>query len=867
MRVHSANDWAAPGRPRPALKVGEFLPPRRRTPQFPLKDRRTLFSDAAIAQARANVAQYPKARALADKILGEANYWVTWDDMALRDLLTCAEVPRAVDCCPAGCPVHGKAIFEATGSTYPWIIDPKKPFVIKCPVGGETYPGNDYGRFYRSGFKDRSDFDVPYADDGRGWVGPDGERYWFVAHANHWMWFWHPQADHPAIVRALEFLREAWLLTGDRRYAHKLAVILRRLAEVYPNMDYESQSRYGALSAATHNERYTGKVVNGIWETYFSAHFALAYDAVWETIDDDAALQQLFGETGPALRAFIEAHLLEDAIDAIYEVRSRGNYGMHQRALLILAIVRQHGDNERYLRDVLDRPTGAVYLGLRHGFFNLIWPDGNPYESPGYNFHWVSNLAEISTLLPLLGVGADRLPRLRRLFDAPLDQIVVGRFTPAIGDSLTAYGGLVPEEARIYQCAWRAFGDPRHAAFLAGLGCTGEAGFTDFDSLLHPLLAPGAVPPAGRVLPPQPSRLIAGYGLSILNDPADTTAVTVYHGLHVNHVHFDRLNLELFAHGQPLLPDLGYPDAMNEYVPGIYTWSLTTISHNTVTVDAATQPGNAPGIVELQADAGWVRAVAVNAPGTYPQCDTYRRTVVMIDTGVGRHYAVDVFEVAGGRQHDYSLHGPPGEFRLTGDWTEPAPGTLAGPNVAVGEIYDDPVLGAKDYKGGYIDYRGSGFQHLTQVRRHRAGDWVADYTHEKDPQARLRVRVLPATGQEMLTAQARISPVKFPQLLNFLIDRRSAAADAPLASRFASVIEPHADGAFIVEVARHELPAGVALVVTRAGGETDVIVVNVPGEAQQIAVAGHTLQTDGRVTVATLDAGGTWRRWWQADGT
>ena len=38
-----------------------------------------------------------------------------------------------------------------------------------------------------------------------------------------------------------------------------------------------------------------------------------------------------------------------------------------------------------------------------------------------------------------------------------------------------------------------------------------------------------------------------------------------------------------------MTPDLGYPDGANEFLPGIFTWSKTTIAHNTVTVDAKRQ--------------------------------------------------------------------------------------------------------------------------------------------------------------------------------------------------------------------------------------------------------------------------------------
>ena len=867
LAAHSATDWLAPGPPHPAVKVGELLPFQPRTPQFPLKDARTLFTHEGIAQARANVARYPTARTLADGILKEAGYWVEWSDEELRDVVPSAEVPRAFDCCTAGCPVHGRKIFEVTGVTYPWIIDPKNPFKVKCPIGGETYPSNDYGKFYRSGFKDRSDFNGPYVDDGRGWVAPDGQRYWFVAHWNHWLWMMHGSAPHQNLAGGLTALGRAYLLTGEARYAHKAAVLLRRIAEVYPNMDHESQSRFGAILAAK-GERYTGKVVNAIWESYLIAGFAEVYDAVWPSLDADGALQKLYGQNGPALRAFIEANLLEDGIDAFYQWKTRGNYGMHQRSLLLLAIVRQHGDNARYLASIVDQPGGTMFLGLRYGLTSLLWRDGEPYESPEYNAHWVVNVGQLASLLPRLGRDVATLPRLRRLFDAPLAAMAIGRYTPAVGDSFTVYGGTAIEECiTTYQAAYQTFHDPRYAQALAGFGATGGSGFRDFNALLHPPVEVAVPAAAGRHLPPQPSRLLSGFGLGLLNDPADTTALSLYYGLHITHSHFDRLAFELYAHGQPMMPELGYPDAMNELVAGIYTWSLNTISHNTVTVDAGTQPANLAGTVELMADGGWTRAIAVNAAGTYPQCDLYRRTQVMVDAGAGRSYVVDVFDVHGGRQHDYSLHGPPGVFVLGGgDWRAQATGTLAGPNVALGEIYDDAKLGAKNYQGGYATYRGSGFQHLEKVSRLAQGEAVGDYTHEKDAAAKLRVRVLPQAGQELITAEARVSPVKFPQKVHFLIARRVATDGAPLTSRFVSVLEPNDGQGLQLAAKRIELPEGVAVVVSRADGGTDVIVVGTPGVARQLMVRGRKLTTSARVAVASLDAPGAWERAWTAEG-
>ena len=168
----SARDlWFPDGPVQPQIPHGVMLPPKTRTPQFPLKTARTLHSDAEIAQLRANIAHYPTAAALAKACITEAGYWLLWSDQDLHDLVTTAEVPRAVELCNTGCPIHGRKIFEGiNGSSFPWIVDPKHPFQVKCRIGGEVYPSNDYGAYYRSGFKDKASLTGPYVDDGWGWT-------------------------------------------------------------------------------------------------------------------------------------------------------------------------------------------------------------------------------------------------------------------------------------------------------------------------------------------------------------------------------------------------------------------------------------------------------------------------------------------------------------------------------------------------------------------------------------------------------------------------------------------------------------------------------------------------------------------------
>ena len=824
-----------------------------RVPQYPLKDRRTLFTEREVAQARENVARYPSARAVADKIIKDADEWANWDDAALAALIAPARVPRAFDVSAVGCPKCGNQITEKFGG-YAWIVDPKTPFKVKCPVDGSVFPSNDFETYYRSGFKEKVGWDTDYVDDGWGWTDPKtGQRYWFVAYANHWTIF-------GKVRNVVQALSRAYVLTEDRRYAHKALVALHRFAEVYPEMDHAPQSRYGTMMKAL-GQDYPGKIVNRIWETDMVTALAEAYDACWDAIDEDAELQRATGKTGEQIRAFIEANLLEDAVDAYFQAKIRGNYGMHQQTLAHLAIVRQHGDRQRWLDSLMNEAgPNPQLLGLNYALYNLIFRDGIPFETAVHYYSiWLERISAYAPLLERAGLRPFDVPKLKRLYDGALAMICARAHNPNIGDGGTVWGGIVRPDVPTYQTGYRKYEDPLCGAYLAALGATGDGGFTTFDSLFHPPVeAPRSSTRGPATMPAQPSRLLDGYGMGILNNRADSVAVALYYGLKAGHGHFDRLNVEVFANRHPMLPDLGYPDAMNEFVPGIFTWSKNTIAHNTVTVDAKRQSGNIPGFVELFADGSFARVIDVSAYGTYPQCEQYRRAMIMVDCGANQSYFVDVFTFRGGKQHDYSLHGPPGSFEaIGGEWTAQARGTLAGEDVEVGQIYDDPALGAPGYKGGYGHYAGSGFQHLYNVRRHERGAFVAEWSHERDHAAKLRIRVLAQPGQQVILANARVSPAKFPQVLTYLIARRtSASALEPHASRFVSVIEPSKAEPLIKSVRTVALSQGfgTAVEVLRSDGGADVIVYDADGTRKTVHDA--AVSTDAHVAVVRRDASG-----------
>ena len=808
-------------------------PPIERVPKFPLKTARTLHTAEEIAQAKANIASSRTAQGVQRSYSANAKPWLERSDSEILALIPPATVPRAFNVTIEGCPVHGKAIYEH--GTYPWILPPGKPFVIECPVGHETYPSNDYAAYLRSGFQAEDTLTGEHVDDGWGWVGPNGERYWFVGYACHWHW-------HKFVIPGVLALSRTYLLMGDPACGHKGALMLAAIARDYPNFDYANQSRYGQLTQGT----YHGKILNHIWETGTFRNLAEAYDNLWDVFDQDTELQAQFGESGEALRGMIEAHLLEEGIEGILSHKIQGNFGMHQSAMATATIVRQHGPVDEWLGEILTSTSrGAHHTGLNYALYNLVYRDGMPNEtSPGYCSIWPDRIVAMASVLKKGGINLFELPKLRSLVMAPIDLVCVGKFTPDEGDSGGVAGGIVGRKADVYQPAYHAYHDPQIYDWLEALNATGDNTFRTYDSLFSP-----AIVSVRTEIPVPASRLMDGYGMALLCNKKNSLGLAMYYGFRGGHSHFDTLNFDLYANGCKMMPDLGYPDFMNAFVSGIFTWSKNTISHNCVMIDRQRQTGNGPGSVELFVSSGGVHAVDVSAPSAYPGCREYRRGLILIETGPDTGYVVDISRVEGGKEHHYSLHGPPGKFTMIGGkWSDPAPGTLAGPDIAVGALHDDPILGESGYQGSFGPYKGSGFSHFTKVQTHQGGEWVAEYAHMSTPGSKIHLRVPPVEGQEILLAEAQVSPLKHKEIVKYVLDHRRGE---DLASVFVGVFEPFRQSPLIRTVRRHDVPNGVIIEVERTDA-TDIILFRT-GEEATLSCA--DCSTDGQLAVVTKSKG------------
>jgi hypothetical protein len=334
--------------------------------------------------------------------------------------------------------------------------------------------------------------------------------------------------------------------------------------------------------------------------------------------------------------------------------------------------------------------------------------------------------------------------------------------------------------------------------------------------------------------------------------------------------HFQRQAVRLQVGGRPVLGDL------DELPPIPGGWDRATASHNTVVVDGLNQreslaqgrvPAPAGQFLFFAADPDF-QVASLDDPHAYPQSTTRYRQTLIAAASAHTRYAVSVFEVHGGLQHDQLLHaavaGPgaapmaPAGFELAVP-LEPAPETLLPASITF-----MPTARAEDGRW-FVQFYGElallGQARLTKpttarlvrpgghgVRVHLLGDWpmTAYSALSTDPTAGTPAEAGRGTGRAGLVL------------------RRRSADGATLRSTFVTLFEPLSrTAAPLARVGRVAGPAETVVLYleTKEGGEH--LVINLaPGKVQNVKLAdGRALRTDGLVVrVTPLDlmlAGGT----------
>ncbi|OGG46741.1 MAG: hypothetical protein A3F84_18145 [Candidatus Handelsmanbacteria bacterium RIFCSPLOWO2_12_FULL_64_10] len=824
----------------------------------------TFYTPDRVQAGRRNVRRYPWAKEVLRRIMdGEPHRYVVGRTyVSARDyarqsddftwtLQPTTRIPRIYPHeAVAICPVHGLKVREKNGFP-PWFVDPiHHPYQVQCMLGGEWYPSNDY----LSGDLTSGEF----PDDGDG-CEVQGRRYYFLREYAH-------QAYCAVTIPALRSLSQAYLLTGDRAFARKGAVLLARLADEYPN-DEDRADRLFYATVGGRDPHYTwktgGMITDLIWETFCLEAAVLAYDALYDYLGDAPDLIPfLRGKGMPVsdahdLRAYIEHYLLRAGLRGLLSGAIRGNEGFHQAAAMACALVLD--DYEGPSPNAADLVDYAFH-GAGHAAYLLVnglTRDGGGHESPGYNrikldFVRVAQFMEMVRRRQPDRFPLDRYPDLfagakpRALFDHFIDLTLLDAFTPAIGDS----GGIGPARrvpprqksmlTRENLFAFEKYGDPRFAS-----ACRDAKGqFVEgslFDPYPEAALKKAVARPEGRI--PRRSRLLDGYGVGVLCSGAGrrARAVSLNYTSLIGHRQCDNLSLELFASGLQCLPDLGYPFTWDYR----WEWDGNLMAHNTVTVDES-QPSRSSigGGARLLVEKDGVHVMTAHhdpyphhaqyAPDHPQGVDLYERTVVLVDTAPDRFYVVDLFAVRGGTQHTQSWHGPLEPVASPPlRWKVQKAGSYAGPDIPqFAEWTDRWGRLRKDFPGLLADIR--------RATLRQPAAWAWDMKLDQGDTVRLH---LVPVGGPMEVAQGRGRSPARPESwgLDYVLARRERP-DGRI-SRFLSVIEVFQKTPTIRSL---ELVSSAPLVlrVARRGG-TDEIHLHIPGRPILRRFTGSTHPTTG----------------------
>ena len=486
----------------------------------------------------------------------------------------------------------------------------------------------------------------------------------------------------PAVARNLAIL---YRMEGEDRFARATAAILKRFAAVYPTYlfrDYwntymdcdplyacelmardRGVARYEVNPCPDQNARSpmkSGRLIQTFWgcgrlsgggvqsEAHYIMMFAEALDLLWN--ESDARGHPYLTEQE---RERIVKDLLVEGLFTFTHWEGINNKVAGCR------------EGEVALGRFLGVP-GYVHRGVEgfepylKGFFNF---DGSTAEGSSYYLYAVANVRNLPEVAhgysdPPTYEGKDRYDNLN-LYEpgGPYHTVLRARTLMTLPD------GRLPHTAD----AREGPSDWPYPAWIHNLGLVRLG--DDFAPFVRPDTGDAFAlfnrPAELACAPPPPvrDRFFPGWLLAIFNTgyagmfPSDLSGTATFlmnFYQPEGHDHPDALNIAMNVEGVEVLSDLGYigDHPLNASI-------RSTLKHNLVVVDEQEQlprDRRPPGNLQLLSTLPATKVIEADC-AAYEQAETYRRSCLMIHSGAGPAYLVDLFRVMGGSVHDYAIHG------------------------------------------------------------------------------------------------------------------------------------------------------------------------------------------------------------------
>lgn len=557
------------------------------------KTRSTIFTSQKVANLRANVAkgtpgntnydpEYAWAKEecdgktqKADQLLNKLGSTQSEQDEAIWRLVTSQGLPRAIFTC---CPNCGNE-YQSYGM-YSWIGSALEsdPWKLECPNCHMKFPTNDFKSFYESALDEHGNFNpalgnpdylvnVEYpergaswgVDNGMGYMDSAGNKYDIIPYYNHWKLWYSGGYGGGAITETLDALREAYIYSGDNKYAHAGLIFLDRIADVYPSMDIASMNPSHNRYPNSPSEQ--GSIVGCIWECNIVKYFINAYDAFFPAISNSdyanvvAFLHAKAVEKGLInlksdinhIKLNIEKNILYEIYPGIQSKKIIGNDGMHQSALAMAAVVLDNPGTEsnpgptREWIDFLFKPFSYFHNPTCTGgdidniFFGKISRDGFGDEAaPQYNCFWIFNFQKVFDVLcdydgyPGLNFFDPKskyYAKIKQSYQSYQQLVLLGKYTPDIGDTNKAGDPNIltsPDPVNTSLYAFDKYGDPGFAQFaylLNGNSTKGLRGsIYSSDPMSLAASTQNIINKYGRFENTIKSSNLTGYGFTALRD-------------------------------------------------------------------------------------------------------------------------------------------------------------------------------------------------------------------------------------------------------------------------------------------------------------------------------------------------------------
>lgn len=838
-------------------------------------NRKSVLITADMRQnAVRNIERYEWARAYRDELQKSVDPYMKMDTEALWRLLPGQEIGRSVvtysphsQTSPhsKGCP---QCYLNHKGKDIgPDIINIDllgKPWQVQCKRCGTWFPKNDFEAYYKSALDKRGRFitgkgdpkylapreDVEgeakkWIEDGMG-VKYDGYQWFYAGAYAFSMW-----STLPRIAKSLAIL---YTLTENPEYARRAAIIIDRMADLYPEMDERASREQGMFTSYG-----PGRVMGGGWE-YVSIRIPIAeaYDYIYDGIRGDNQLVSFLNRmnktfNGPDKSSFekIDGHIRKNLLIEMAEDLLEGEIGVRgkgQAALTAIAVALNDPKLTPEYLDWLFKENGGR---LAETLIEHLQRDGfNVNCGLGYMLSTGRDVYQIAEKLRKYGnTGYDiytKFPMLLNSFTMLRRVRILDKFIPQVGDggsSMSRGDKRLPLEMLVD--GYRISGDKSIADEIA-------QHFKDnldkvirqniYDGKPEVLMESIKAHITGESEPHQ-SYNSGGTGLAVLQSPwrDSERAAAIWYGraMRPSHAHADRLTLHLFAFDNVMMPDMGYPEFTGKW-PKRIGFTRHVISHNTLMINDTTQKRSYSGKTCLFADAGIVRIADIDGLGStvaathdwrpnvpYENARTYWRVATMVDTDETNSYLLDLFWARGGESHRLIQNAGSTEATYSElNMEKQETGTLAGKDVQYGEEYDGKLTAA--------DYQGSGFQFLENVEHDKNPpekfwiDWKIYEQSRLENKREVHMRLYNRTQLNEVALVDGKPSRGVPDRIRYSVRSRFGKN---LNTQFISLIEPYMNNPFIKQVRvierveNEQEPFAVAIEITLVDNRRDILLV------------------------------------------